>query len=306
MLTQLTKREWYELYRYDASTYLAIRQGRAVLLEQSADGTLCQTAISEHLSNMACAAWTTNKEFFLFANTSGKCQICDGHTFAVLDTIYLRYEPHSYTFVGLKDQFLFVDRNCRLNCYDCSTKAVTYVSDYKDIIAIRLWNQQLHIFKNDAYRPISKTKTIPKRDTSSLDLPIVVHDVPERLFLGLIHGKCKDRYGKKLVSFEYIPDGQGFREALAVLNPATDTWETLLYISRIESKNCGYFCGCDIDFQRGLLAVIFSRLAVVVDLKTMNILQKQPIQYGSDILWMDDDRLLLATWNGLFLMTLEK
>ena len=99
-------------------------------------------------------------------------------------------------------------------------------------------------------------------------------------------------------------DGQGFREALAVLSPATDTWETLLYISRIESKNCGYFCGCDIDFQRGLLAVIFSRLAVVVDLKTMNILQKQPIQYGSDILWMDDDRLLLATWNGLFLMTL--
>ena len=63
----------------------------------------------------------------------------------------------------------------------------------------------------------------------------------------------------------------------------------------------------DIDFKRGLAALIFSNDIIIVDIEnnTKPILMKEHVEYGSSVHWVDDETLLIATWKGLFLMKAE-
>ena len=306
MIKRIATRSWSTIYRCSETSFLVIRQGRAVLLERTMHREFEQTAVSEHLSNMSCAAWTTDKKFFLFSNTSGKCIICDATTFAMQDAFYLRHEPHGHHFIGLQNEFLFLDRNGMLNCYDCNTKEVSYVLDQNNIMAIKLWNDKIHIFKNDTYYPINRTKTISSRRMKSVSLPIQIHDLPKSFLAGIWNRKTKDRYDNYIVAVNHVLVGEDYKPILSVLKNDSNLWEPILYLDRIESsRDRGYFCGCDIDFKRNLMAVVCSRAVFVIDIKTMNVLHEEPILYGSDICWVDNNSLLVAAWSGLYLMTIE-
>ena len=136
MMKQIAKNTWFSIQRYDETTFMTIRSGHAVLLARTEQGAFTQIAVSAHLSNMSNAVWTTDKKYILLSNTSGKCLLCDGKTFAVLDTFYLHYEPFGNHFIGLRDRFLLIDRNARLCCYDCAAKEIFYVSKHKVTILI--------------------------------------------------------------------------------------------------------------------------------------------------------------------------
>ena len=307
MMKQIAKNTWFSIRRYDETTFMAIRSGRAVLLARTKQGDFMQIAVSEHLSNMSNAVWTTDKKYILLSNTSGKCLLCDGKTFAVLDTFYLHYEPFGNHFIGLRDRFLLIDRNARLCCYDCDTKEISYVSKQGSVVAIKQLRDEIHVFRSDDYVPTEGTKTLARRRMTTVDLPIRIHEGPISRFRGLWKRTAKARADDCIVAEDEVPRGKGFEPMLSVWDSACEGWEHLMPAYRYASlAQGGYFCGCDIDFERDLLAVIFSRAIYIIHMKTWEILQKEPVEYGADICWADDDTLLIATWTGLYVMALTE
>ena len=300
MMKQIAKNTWFSIRRYDETTFMAIRSGRAVLLARTKQGDFMQIAVSEHLSNMSDAVWTTDKKYILLSNTSGKCLLCDGKTFAVLDTFYLHYEPFGNHFIGLQDRFLLVDRNARLCCYDCDTKEISYVSKQGGVVAIKLLHDEIHVFRSDDFVPIEGTKTLARRKMTTVDLPIRVHEGPFSRFWGLRKQTAKARADDCIVAEDEVPRGKGFEPMLSVWDFTCEGWKHLMPAYRYASLlQNGYFCGC-------VLAVIFSRAIYIIHMKTWEILQKEPVKYGADICWADDDTLLIATWTGLYVMALTE
>ena len=307
MMKQIAKNTWFSIQRYDETTFMTIRSGRAVLLARTKQGDFMQIAVSEHLSNMSNAVWTTDKKYILLSNTSGKCLLCDGKTFAVLDTFYLHYIPSGNHFIGLRDRFLLIDRNARLCCYDCDTKEISYVSKQGGVVAIKQLRDEIHVFRSDDYVPTEGTKTLARRRMTTLDLPIRVHEGPISRFRGLWKRTAKARADDCIVAEDEVPRGKGFEPMLSVWDFTCEGWKHLMPAYRYASlAQGGYFCGCDIDFERDLLAVIFSRAIYIIHMKTWEILQKEPVKYGADICWADNHTLLIATWSGLYVMELTE
>ena len=307
MMKQIAKNTWFRIRRYDETTFMTIRSGRAVLLARTKQGDFMQIAVSEHLSNMSNAVWTTDKKYILLSNTSGKCLLCDGKTFAVLDTFYLHYEPFGNHFIGLLDRFLLIDRNARLCCYDCAAKEIFYVSKQGGVIAIKRLQDEIHVFRSDGYVPVEGTKTLARRRMTTVDLPIRVHEGPFSRFWGLRKRTAKARADDCIVAEDKVPRGKGFEPMLSVWDFTCEGWKHLMPAYRYASLlQNGYFCGCDIDFERDLLAVVFSGTVYIIDMKTWEILQKEPMKYCADICWADDDTLLIATWSGLYVMELTE
>ena len=307
MMKQIAKNTWFSIQRYDETTFMTIRSGHAVLLARTEQGAFTQIAVSAHLSNMSNAVWTTDKKYILLSNTSGKCLLCDGKTFAVLDTFYLHYIPSGNHFIGLRDRFLLIDRNARLCCYDCDTKEISYVSKQGSVVAIKQLRDEIHVFRSDDYVPTEGTKTLARRRMTTVDLPIRIHEGPISRFRGLWKRTAKARADDCIVAEDEVPRGKGFEPMLSVWDSACEGWEHLMPAYRYASlAQGGYFCGCDIDFERDLLAVIFSRAIYIIHMKTWEILQKEPVEYGADICWADDDTLLIATWSGLYVMALTE
>ena len=307
MMKQIAKNTWFSIQRYDETTFMTIRSGHAVLLARTEQGAFTQIAVSAHLSNMSNAVWTTDKKYILLSNTSGKCLLCDGKTFAVLDTFYLHYIPSGNHFIGLRDRFLLIDRNARLCCYDCDTKEISYVSKQGSVVAIKQLRDEIHVFRSDDYVPTEGTKTLARRRMTTVDLPIRIHEGPISRFRGLWKRTAKARADDCIVAEDEVPRGKGFEPMLSVWDSACEGWEHLMPAYRYASlAQGGYFCGCDIDFERDLLAVIFSRAIYIIHMKTWEILQKEPVEYGADICWADDDTLLIATWTGLYVMALTE
>ena len=307
MMKQIAKNTWFSIQRYDETTFMTIRSGRAVLLARTKQGDFMQIAVSEHLSNMSNAVWTTDKKYILLSNTSGKCLLCDGKTFAVLDTFYLHYEPFGNHFIGLRDRFLLIDRNARLCCYDCDTKEISYVSKQGGVVAIKQLRDEIHVFRSDDYVPTEGTKTLARRKMTTVDLPIRIHEGPISRFRGLWNRSAKARADDCIVAEDEVPRGKGFEPMLSIWDFTREDWKHLMPAYRYASLlQNGYFCGCDIDFERDLLAVVFSGTVYIIDMKTWEILQKEPMEYCADICWADDDTLLIATWSGLYVMELTE
>lgn len=300
MIDLISRGSYYTVSNLSVNVFRSIRYDRNIVFNLDIKRKKVQkVSKSENIRNLFQVACTFDQRYWLFVNTSGKCQLFETQTQKMGDVFDLKKDPHRCDFIGLSKGFLFVNKNQTLTYYSCQTHTKTVFPEFQKVEGIVLHDGLIHIFQ------LSLDVKHNTRSFIEKTIPCIVHALPKELRFAFLDRSAMDREGNVLLAVSQKRKGKGFSFELNAFSFEKDSWKSVISLDRVCCPEDGYYVNCAIDLEKNRAFLLFSNAVLYVDLYDFSVLKKETIPYGTDICWVDENHLLIASWSGLYLMTLE-
>lgn len=290
----------YDINVFSDSSFFTVGAGRANCFEITDDNKITKTFTSPHLTNLSRICWTTDKEYYLFSNTAGKTIVLNAKENKIEDTFYLRYEPRKNSFVGYDEGFLMINRHREIEYYNCRTKTTSRFSESQNVHCLIPANNKIYVYCVHYANNCSPEGDIIILD-SSFNSPETKHAY------GILQDVVIDKSGTIMLSDIHCNNsaGSGLIEPIVLFDPESENSREVLSIDCFEDVNSGCFCRIITDLRRDIAIALFSNCVKIIKISTRRVLHSEKLEYGSDVEWIDDNRVLIATWKGLYLLVID-
>lgn len=299
----------FDMYNFDNKHVLLIGRGRAHIM----DDEFSVVYTSPHMPNLSGACWNKNRNSCILYNTTGRAWLIsveDGNIICKFSLEVFSENP----IATLEDNFLFVDKKGKVQLMDSQSgktseihfkgiapnpsKKITNIINYENKFIIT-W--RLRVEHNSKKEEITESVMICRHSENVL-IPEEETIVPGEF---IHHPRLIDSQGNMC----YIADFWElniYNCRLCSFKVQSKKSKTVISLDLQKDKDLSSVDKYAYNHELKLFALVSSDFVWLYSLNERKIIYEEKFLYGSDCLWLDKNRLLVSTWKGLYLISVNE